>query len=92
MSMRLCGALSGAVMAAGLLADPGTTDDPREPSVNAAAEVLQRFENEYGSAQCADVIHPFGDFSGPGRHEHCRAIVGRCADWVHEIAEREGWL
>ncbi len=87
-----CGALAGAVMAAGLLCGREEPSDAWEPSYDAAGELCKRFVEDERASTCEEVVAPFGDMGAPGRWVHCADLVGRCARWVVEIAEREGWL
>jgi C_GCAxxG_C_C family probable redox protein len=88
----ICGALCGSVMAVGLLAGRSTSGGPHRPAMDAARELLYRFELQHHTVSCGDIIAELGGMDAPGRHERCREVVGRCAAWVFEIAEREGWL
>jgi C_GCAxxG_C_C family probable redox protein len=87
-----CGALAGAVMAAGLLGGREGPDDAWEPSYDAAGELRRRFVADQNATDCGEVVTRIGDMDSPERWAHCAELVGRSARWVVEIAETEGWL
>lgn len=91
-SRCICGALAGAVMAAGILAGRTSADDRWEPSYDAAAELRARWMADQDAERCDEVVARIGDMGDPARWAHCTLLVGRTARWVVEIAEREGWL
>ncbi len=91
-SRCLCGALAGAVMAAGLLAGREAPTDRWEPSYEAAAELRERWIEDQHATTCQEVVDRCGGMELPARWAHCTMLVGRTARWVIEIAEREGWL
>ncbi len=86
-----CGALAGAVMAAGLLCGREEPTDAWEPSYEAAGELRRRFVAEEGAGTCDEVVSSVGDMDSPERWAHCADLVGMCARWVIELAEDEGW-
>jgi C_GCAxxG_C_C family probable redox protein len=87
-----CGALAGAVMAAGLLGGREGPDDAWEPSYDAAGELRRRFVADQDASACDEIVARIGDMDSPERWAHCAELVGRSARWVVEIAETEGWL
>lgn len=87
-----CGALAGAVMAAGIFSGRGGPQDPWEPSYDAAAELRRRFIADQHAQTCDEVVSAIGDMGAPERWAHCTLLVGSCARWVVEIAEERGWL
>jgi C_GCAxxG_C_C family probable redox protein len=52
-----CGALTGAIMAVGLVAGAGRLDDAEGyvKAMKAAAEVFDRFKNDYGTVKCFEI-------------------------------------
>ena len=87
-----CGALAGAVMAVGMFCGRLGPDDPWEPSYEAAGELRRRFVEDQGAGTCDEIVSAIGDMDLPQRWAHCAELVGKCARWVVEIAEAEGWL
>jgi C_GCAxxG_C_C family probable redox protein len=87
-----CGALAGAVMAAGLFCGREGPTDAWEPSYDVAGELRRRFVEDQNASTCEGVVSAIGDMDSPERWAHCTELVGRCARWVIEIAEAEGWL
>jgi len=76
-----CGALTGCVLAIGLIAD----SDPehlRKKTVYPLASVLQeRFQKQFGSCCCRDLIRDKGD----ERRAYCRGITSVAATLCAEI-------
>lgn len=91
-SGAVCGALSGAVMAAGLLCGKSSEHESDPQAARAARKLHKRFREELGSTSCSDIIRPYGGMRGDGRHEHCREVTALCARWVLELAEESGWI
>jgi len=91
-SRCLCGALAGAVMAAGLLAGREAPTDHWEPSYDAASELRDRWIEDQDARTCDEVVTAIGGMHLQARWAHCTLLVGRNARWVVEIAEREGWF
>ena len=87
-----CGALAGAVMAAGLLCGREEPGDPWEPSYEAAGELRRRFVEDQNASTCDEVVSAIGDMDAPERWVRCTELVGKCARWVVEIAEEQGLL
>jgi len=87
-----CGALAGAVMAAGLFSGRYGPDDPWEPSYDAAGELRRRFVEDQDAATCDEIVSAIGGMHLPRRWTHCAELVGRNARWVIEIAEANGWI
>lgn len=87
-----CGALAGAVMAAGIFSGRRSPDDPWEPTYDAAAELRRRFVEDQEADTCREIVRRIGRMDMPERWAHCSLLVGSCARWVVEIAEERGWL
>ncbi len=52
----MCGALSGAIMALGLKSGRRTGDDDVSQNYLAVQELLARFEAEFGSTNCTELL------------------------------------
>jgi C_GCAxxG_C_C family probable redox protein len=89
-SRTTCGALAGAVMAAGLLTGRRSNDDPWEPVWDFAGELQRRFVADEGTDECGVIVERIGGMEDPRRWLHCTGLTGRCARWVVEIAEERG--
>jgi C_GCAxxG_C_C family probable redox protein len=57
-SRKICGAVSGALMAIGLKYGMGQNDpyEKKHTTYDKAREFLEKFESEFGSTQCADLL------------------------------------
>jgi C_GCAxxG_C_C family probable redox protein len=91
-SRTTCGALAGAVMAAGLLCGRTSASDAWEPVWEFAGELHRRFTDDQGTEVCGVIVACIGEMEDPERWEHCTRLTGRCARWVVEIAENRGLL
>lgn len=87
-----CGALAGAVMAAGLLTGRTGPHDAWEPVYDFSAELRRRFVADQNADTCGDIVERIGEMGDPARWAHCAELVGSCARWVVEIAEANGSL
>jgi C_GCAxxG_C_C family probable redox protein len=87
-----CGALAGAVMAAGLLCGRESADDAWEPVYDFAGELRARFVADQHADTCEGVVAQVGEMGAPERWAHCATLVGSCARWVVEIAQEQGTL
>ena len=87
-----CGALAGAVMAAGLLTGRRSPEDQWEPVYDFAGELRRRFVADQDADTCAVIVARIGEMGDPERWAHCALLVGKCARWVVEIAEERGVL
>ena len=99
-----CGAVTGAMMALGLVFAPDTADDDAAvlAAYAPARELCQRLENRHGSMRCADLLEghigrPI-DFTSAedlefyrssGGPEACAAIVIAAVQIAAEIIERD---
>lgn len=86
-SRTTCGALAGAVMAAGLLTGRQSASDAWEPVWEFAGELQRRFVADQGTDECGAIVERIGEMGDPRRVAHCTGLTGRCARWVVEIAE-----
>lgn len=77
----VCGAVSGGVMAIGMVygRDPGNTTDTR--MFPEAAELHDHIKKLYKST-CCRVINKDLVFASPERKAHCVKITGEVAAWV----------
>jgi C_GCAxxG_C_C family probable redox protein len=94
-SGQTCGALSGAVMAIGLLKGCDKGEEEREKR-NAAyvnvRQMIEDFEKEFGSNQCRMLTQcDLQTHEGQEKYRHeelrkklCSKLVGWCADYVAE--------
>ena len=89
-SRTTCGALAGAIMAAGLLCGRREATDPWEPVWDFAGELQSRFVADQDTDSCGVIVARIGEMGDPARWEHCTGLTGRCARWVVEIAEERG--
>lgn len=78
----LCGAISGGVMALGLVygrTEPGT---PMPKSFPTNAALHDYIKEKYGSTCCRVLVRPYPEFNSPERKEHCIRMTGEVAAWV----------
>ncbi|MBI5230562.1 MAG: C_GCAxxG_C_C family protein [Coriobacteriales bacterium] len=87
-----CGALAGAVMAAGMFVGRIGPDEPWEPVYDAAGELRHRFVLDQCATTCDEIARRYGGMHKPERWAHCAELVGKCARWTVEIGEDQGWL
>jgi C_GCAxxG_C_C family probable redox protein len=90
-TQRLCGAVSGALMAIGLRLGRDSGEQNAQNCVDKGKAFLAFIEGEKGSLQCRDITGL--DLSVPEqsklfhdsvRGELCAALVARCCRWVAE--------
>lgn len=87
-----CGALTGSILAIGMVLGRDTETDPVQPAYEATRRLIQEFEHEFGSRDCqtlldgCDLGTPEGQamFREQGFRERCLRFTGRAA----EIAAR----
>jgi C_GCAxxG_C_C family probable redox protein len=89
-SGRVCGAITGAMMALGLGHGPGTRADPaaKKDAYGRAAELWRRMTQRFGSIECRDILGV--DISTPEGHARAaelRLFTTRCGDVVRAAAE-----
>lgn len=73
---KMCGALSGGIMAIGLKYGRNDLEGSRRPAWDRSFELVKRVERQYGTVQCADLIKNFDDLADPVRINHCSKIIG----------------
>ncbi len=88
MSKNLCGCLSAAAMAVGLV--HGSTDPtgtaPR-PAYARTKAVMDRFRERFGTIQCGELTARWADdFAHPERAYRCGELVRFTLDQVAEVA------
>ena len=90
----MCGAVTGGVMAIGLLLGRNTPQEPVDRSYEAVRAFMQRFEARFGSLNCQELtgVHlgtPEGQaaFKAKNQIEQCIDYVGEAARMVVEIVE-----
>lgn len=97
-SGELCGAVSGALMALGMLT-PVDTGDPAGSKLRSVAlgrEFLRRFSRQFGGVRCADLLEKPLDGLWPaaealGVTNHCSVLAAAAAELAEELlAERQG--
>jgi len=89
-SARICGAVTGAMMAVGLAHGPGLRADPdaKKAAYERTRELWRRFTERHGSIECREILGV--DISTPEGHRKA-AELGlfrtRCAGVVRDAAE-----
>jgi C_GCAxxG_C_C family probable redox protein len=95
----MCGALSGAIMAIGLVSGRDNMDDSVEPSYDAVQTLVKKVEAQFGACNCFDLIGCRLDTEA-GQHKYmdgnkmqmCTNLVGEVTRLVLEVlgaTERE---
>lgn len=94
-----CGALTGGILAIGMVLGRDTENDPVQPAYDATKRLIQEFEEEFGSRDCqplldgCDLATPEGQamFREQGFRERCLRFTGRAAELADRIiAEQNG--
>jgi C_GCAxxG_C_C family probable redox protein len=93
-SSSSCGALTGAVLAVGLVLGRDAPGDDRGPCDEAVGELLRRFEQAHGSDNCrvltgVDLATEQGQraFEQQGRRRVCEAVVETAVGLVCELCD-----
>ena len=85
---NLCGAISGAVMALGLVKgrrNPLAKETPGERVRELGelypffTDMVREIEAHYGTLVCSELSAPFGEFESKARRRNCQEMVGYCA-------------
>jgi C_GCAxxG_C_C family probable redox protein len=78
----MCGAVSGAIMAIGLLTGRHKPEDSREETFDMVQELVREFQDRFGSANCGELLGC--DLGTPEGREHVKVhnLRGQCADYV----------
>jgi C_GCAxxG_C_C family probable redox protein len=90
-----CGALTGGIMAIGLILGRRTAQDSVEPAYQAVQALLHAFEAEFGSRGCHEILGcDLGTeagqetFSRENLIERCTRIVGRTAGLTAQVLKK----
>ncbi|MHB9029629.1 MAG: C-GCAxxG-C-C family protein [Candidatus Latescibacterota bacterium] len=83
----MCGALSGGIMALGLLTGRKKPEDPRDEIFALVQELFQDFQQRFGSTNCTELLRC--DLGTPEGMAQVRTGIFRkqCADYVEAAAE-----
>jgi C_GCAxxG_C_C family probable redox protein len=79
-----CGAISGAIMGLGLVAGRDTPDQSIEETYALASELIERFEDKFGSRNCQRLTGC--DLSAPEGQEQfkTRSVIDQCYQYAEE--------
>ena len=84
-----CGALTGCVLAIGLLADSDPEHLRKKTIYPLAADLQKRFQKRFGSCRCSDLTRDMGD----ERRAYCKGITSvaaaLCAEMLLEHNNKE---
>jgi len=93
----LCGAVSGAILAIGMLTGRGSGEEPIDPVYELVREVLTGFEARFGSTTCmglsgCDLATEAGQqqFKDQGQYALCTEYVGAATRMVLDALTRRG--
>ncbi len=78
---ELCGALSGGLIALGMLQGRNTPDEPWDAVAAAAEDLRARFAAAYGGTRCSEVLEHLGPQEGLDR---CIRLAAVTAGLVHD--------
>ena len=88
----MCGALSGGILALGIVYGRETNDESVEKNYHAGKVLTAKFEKTFGATNCrkltgCDLGTPEGQskFSENNLHRECREYTGKTAEFVSEI-------
>lgn len=83
-----CGALTGAIMGVGLALGRSTSKDSLQPSYTAAQQLIQAFEQEFGSQSCKDLLGGC-DLNTPEGQATFKdqKLIKRCLQYTGRAAE-----
>ena len=76
-----CGALTGGVLAIGLIAKSGDAIERKKTIYPLAAGLQDRFRERFGSIDCRDLTRDMGD----ERRQHCSSITAAAAKMCAEM-------
>jgi C_GCAxxG_C_C family probable redox protein len=94
---NLCGAISGAVMALGLVKGRRNPQEKETPAERIRelgeiypfyADMVREIEDNFGTLICRELCAPHGDFEGKARRKNCQEMVGYCAALAAKYAEK----
>jgi C_GCAxxG_C_C family probable redox protein len=88
----MCGAVSGGILAIGLVLGRSSPEQPVDPCYAAVKEFMQRFSGQFGSLSCPELTGvqlgtPEGQaaFREKGMEKECASFVASAAGMVIEI-------
>ena len=91
----MCGAVSGAVMAIGMVNGRRSAADSREPNYAATQALVDGFVKAFGSTNCLDLLglgldteEGQAEFRARGLMKRCRGFTCRAAEMAAEIVDR----
>jgi len=87
---HMCGALTGAVMATGIAWGRERPEESREKAVNLIRELLRGFHQEFGSANCYELVGIHYEEEGWSEKWQAMNMRDRCVEFVRFVVER--WL
>ena len=93
-----CGAITGAVLALGLLKGRRDPFGPKEEMGDRIrhlqndiypvfGQMIEEIQAKYGTLICSEMSQPFGDFESKPRMRNCMEIVGYCAQLAVKYGE-----
>lgn len=92
-----CGALSGGVMAIGLILGRSSPHEPVQTSYGPTQKLVREFEREFGARNCYDLLGvdlgtPEGQaaFREGGLRERCTQITGKAAELAARLIIEAG--
>ncbi len=93
----MCGALSGAIMSLGLTSGRRTGEDDVSENYLAVQELLSRFEAEFGSTNCTELLdcdisskEGLRAFEERGLAVNCRSYTGAATRLAAELMKLDG--
>ncbi|MEW6412487.1 MAG: C-GCAxxG-C-C family protein [Candidatus Zixiibacteriota bacterium] len=84
---ELCGALSGGVLAIGLLYGRTRPGVDVQKAKDLATEYRARFAKEFGCTKCSTLLEGFGEQNDSDK---CRALTGQAAGLLSDILDEKG--
>ncbi len=83
----LCGAIAGSQMVIGAMFGKSDSSDGMKAR-NLAKKFSENFALKY-KANCCKVLSSGFEFHSPERREHCKQLIGFCAELVENIINEE---
>ena len=80
----MCGAVSGAIMGINLVAGRNSPAEPLEPSFTLTQELISRFEKQFGSANCRQLIACDLASAAGQRYFTENHLMERCMEYARE--------
>lgn len=87
-SSGTCGALTGAIMGVGLALGRSTSKDSVQPSYTATQQLIQTFEQEFGSRGCKELLGgcDLNTTEGQAAFKE-QKLIKRCSEFTGRAAE-----